>query len=157
MDTSCYQKKKDFLISKQISFQCRKNEIFNVTKKEYFYVAKKLNTLMSQKLNILMRQQMIFTMSQKIYFYDAAKNDFFISKTINVLCCKNLNFPILGASYKTTNYCNLGQNIQRLLHFLAQFVITTSETELYYYHQKVNVLVASRVVEQLETQDLSKL
>ena len=29
-----------FLMSQQISFQCRKNEIFNVARKEYFYVAK---------------------------------------------------------------------------------------------------------------------
>ena len=29
---------------------------------------------------------------------------------------------------------NLGQNIWRLFHFLAQFFFTTSETELSYYH-----------------------
>ena len=29
---------------------------------------------------------------------------------------------------------NLGQNTYRLFHFLAQFVLTTSETELDYYH-----------------------
>ena len=34
---------------------------------------------------------------------------------------------------------NLGQNIYGLFHFLAQFVFTTSETELEYYQQKVNV------------------
>ena len=34
---------------------------------------------------------------------------------------------------------NLGQNICRLFHFLAQLVLTTSETELHYYHQKVNM------------------
>ena len=34
------QKKIGFLMSQQISFQCRKNEIFNVAKKKYFYVAK---------------------------------------------------------------------------------------------------------------------
>ena len=34
--------------------------------------------------------------------------------------------------------CNLGQNICRLFHFLAQFLFTTSETEPDYYHQKVN-------------------
>ena len=50
------------------------------------------------------------------------------------------------------NY-NLGQNICRLFLFLAQFVFTTSETELYYYHQKVNVGVAER----LKTEDLRKL
>ena len=39
----------------------------------------------------------------------------------------------------------------RLFHFLAQFVFTTSEKELDYYHQKVNVRVASRVAERLKT------
>ena len=40
---------------------------------------------------------------------------------------------------------NLRQKIQRLFHFLAQFVFTTSETEVDYYHQKVNVRVAERL------------
>ena len=34
------EKKKVFLMSQQIGFQCRKNEIFNAAKKAYFYVAK---------------------------------------------------------------------------------------------------------------------
>ena len=51
---------------------------------------------------------------------------------------------------------NLGQNIWGLLHFLAQFFFTTSETELDYYHQKVSVRVASRVGERLKTEDLRK-
>ena len=38
-------------------------------------------------------------------------------------------------------------------HFLAQFVFTASETELDYYHHKVNV----RVAERPNTQDLRKL
>ena len=46
---------------------------------------------------------------------------------------------------------NLGQNIQRLFHFLTQFLVTTNETELDHYHQKVNVRVASRVAERLKT------
>ena len=37
---------------------------------------------------------------------------------------------------KKHNYHNLGQNIWRLFHFLAQFFFTTSKTELDYYHQK---------------------
>ena len=45
---------------------------------------------------------------------------------------------------------NLGQNIWRLFHFLAQFFFTTSEAELVYYHQKVSVRVASRVAERLK-------
>ena len=32
---------------------------------------------------------------------------------------------------------NPGQNIWRLFHILAQFLLTTSETEPDYYHQKV--------------------
>ena len=48
-------------------------------------------------------------------------------------------------------YYNLGQNICRLFHFLAQFFFTTSETELDYYHQKVSARVTSRVAERLKT------
>ena len=49
---------------------------------------------------------------------------------------------------------NLGQNI---CSFLAQFAFTTTETELEYYYQKVNVRVAVRVTERLKTWDLKKL
>ena len=42
---------------------------------------------------------------------------------------------------------NLGQNFCRLFHFLAQFLFTTNETELDYYHQKVIVRVALRASE----------
>ena len=53
--------------------------------------------------------------------------------------------------------CNLGQNIRRRFHFLAQFLCPTSETELDYYHQKVNVRVDSRIAKWLKTYDLRKL
>ena len=46
---------------------------------------------------------------------------------------------------------NLGQNICRLFHVLAQFLFTSSQTELDYYHWKVNVRVTSRVAKQLKT------
>ena len=46
---------------------------------------------------------------------------------------------------------NLGQNICNLFNFLVQFLFTTSETELDYYHQKINVRVALQVAEQLKT------
>ena len=52
---------------------------------------------------------------------------------------------------------NLGQNHRRLFCFLAQFVFTTSETGLDYFHQKMNVWVASRVANQLTTRNLRKL
>ena len=42
---------------------------------------------------------------------------------------------------------NLGQNICRPFHVFAQFLLTTSESELDYYHQKMNVRVATRDVE----------
>ena len=44
----------------------------------------------------------------------------------------------------------------RLFHFSAQLFLTTSETELDYYHQKVSVRVASQVAERLKTEDLRK-
>ena len=43
--------------------------------------------------------------------------------------------------------CNLGQNLFRLFQVLVQIPFTTSETELDYYQQKVNVRVASRIIE----------
>ena len=43
------------------------------------------------------------------------------------------------------------KHLETLFHFLAQFVITTIETDLEYYHQKVKVQVASRVTERLKT------
>ena len=49
------------------------------------------------------------------------------------------------------NTDSTGQNICRLSHFLAQFVFSTSETELDYYHHRVNVRVASRVAERLKS------
>ena len=51
----------------------------------------------------------------------------------------------------SVNMYDFGQNIWRLAHSLTQLFFTTSETELDYYHQKVNVRVASRVVERLKT------
>ena len=47
----------------------------------------------------------------------------------------------------------LGQNICRLFHFLGQVSFTISETELDYYQQKVNVQIASRVVERLKNEN----
>ena len=49
------------------------------------------------------------------------------------------------------NSYNLGQNICKLFHFLAQFLFTTSKTELGYYHQKVKVQVASQVTKLRKT------
>ena len=46
---------------------------------------------------------------------------------------------------------NIWQNIGRLFRVLAKFIFTTSATELDYYHQKVNVRVASQVAERLKT------
>ena len=52
---------------------------------------------------------------------------------------------------------NHGGSICRLFHVLVQFFFTTSKSELHYYHQRVNVQVASRVLERRKTQDLRKL
>ena len=52
---------------------------------------------------------------------------------------------------------NLGKNNCGVFHFLAQSVCTTSEMELNYNHQKVNVRVASQVAKQLKTWNLKKL
>ena len=52
---------------------------------------------------------------------------------------------------------NLGQNNCRLFHVLAQLTFNPSERELVYYHEKVNVRVASWVSERFKTWDLGKL
>ena len=54
-------------------------------------------------------------------------------------------------------FFNLGQNICRLFQFLAQFLFSTSETELDYYHWNVNIRVASRAAERRKAQDVRKL
>ena len=46
---------------------------------------------------------------------------------------------------------NLGQNISRLFHVLAQFPLTTGKTQVNVYHHKVSVGVASRVPKRLKT------
>ena len=48
-----------------------------------------------------------------------------------------------------TESLHLGQNICLLVHILALLLFTTSETELYYYHPKVNVGVDSQVAERI--------
>ena len=52
---------------------------------------------------------------------------------------------------------NQEQNICKFFHALAQFPITKSDSELDYYHEEVNVGVASRVAERLKTLNLRKL
>ena len=46
---------------------------------------------------------------------------------------------------------NLGQNICRLCHILAQFFFTASETEQDYYHQKDSERVSSQAAKPLKT------
>ena len=46
-------------------------------------------------------------------------------------------------------FCNFGQKVCRLFHVLAQFLCTTSETEVDYYHQKVNVRASERLKKDL--------
>ena len=66
-------------------------------------------------------------------------------------------FAIQYSPYSLAGSHNLGQNICRLFHVLAQFLFTISETELEYYHQNMKVRVASRVAERLKTSNLRKL
>ena len=47
--------------------------------------------------------------------------------------------------------CNHGKNISRVFHILAQFPLAKNERELDYYHQNVNVWVASGVAERRKT------
>ena len=62
---------------------------------------------------------------------------------------KNVHLGCLAGFWirlkKPSECSNLGQNICRLFHVLAQFPFMISEAELDYYHQKVNVRVAESV------------
>ena len=51
---------------------------------------------------------------------------------------KTIDFLIFPVSIKKENVC-------RLFQILAQFPFTKSETELDYYHQKVNARVVSQI------------
>ena len=46
---------------------------------------------------------------------------------------------------------NLGHKICRLFYAQAQFLFTTNETEVSYYHQKMNIRVVQQVSERLKT------
>ena len=57
-----------------------------------------------------------------------------------------LNPKTLNSKEILSKLCNLGQNICRHFHVLAQFLFTISETELDYYHQKMNCLTSCLTV-----------
>ena len=51
-------------------------------------------------------------------------------------------------------FYNLGQNICRVFHTLAQFLFTTIETEIDFYHQRLKERFASRVAERIKARTL---
>ena len=74
---------------------------------------------------------------EKIEFLEVKNEDGFL----NALILRLIIGTLLVSKWKY----NFGQNICRLFHVLAQFAFTTTETELEYYCQKVNVRVAERL------------
>ena len=66
---------------------------------------------------------------------------------------RNDNFHAFSKTQKLkgTFSDNNEQNICRSFHVLVKSAFRTSELELNYYHQKVNIRVPSRVVEWLKT------
>ena len=66
------------------------------------------------------------------------------------LCERLQTFQIIALDNLNEDY-NLGQNICKLFPVLAQFLFTTSETELDQYHQKLNIQNASRDQKRLKT------
>ena len=85
------------------------------------------------KFGIKRRSNCSRTVFMKLLYFFRVKTDHFLS------------FRAFSKQKKLKRkfWANLGQNICRLFHVLAQFLFTTSETELDYYHQRVNVWVAS--------------
>ena len=74
-------------------------------------------------------------------YFSLSITDFWAVKcTLENISCLNL---------KNRPRYNLGQNICRYIHALAQIPFTTSEMELDYYHQKNNLRVALWLVERL--------
>ena len=67
---------------------------------------------------------------------------------------KEIMQPSLDKSF--LRLCNLA-NICRLFHVLAQILFITSEMELDYYHQKVNVSVISQVAKQQKLGNFNKI
>ena len=100
-----------------------------------------------------------------VYF----KKDYFLLYSQVRICCRALfmnrfyffllktdhfwNFNTFSKNWKLKGEFsyNLEQNIYRIFPILAQFLFTISEMELDYYRRNVNVQVASRVTEWLET------
>ena len=86
-----------------------------------------------------------------------------IPDILSILCCTFCYLQelalcfLLWFGFLRDRFFNLGQNICRLFQFLAQFLFTTSETELDYYHWNVNIRVASRAAERRKAQDVRKL
>ena len=62
-----------------------------------------------------------------------------------------------GFVYNIFSKVNHGKNICRLIQILVQFPFATSEKKLDHFHLKLNIRVASRVVERLKPQDIKKL
>ena len=87
-------------------------------------------------------------LSKQLYFQSSNYNEIHESSCLKqLLFCRKIFFRVsscLEQLLLSYNYFfNLGQNICRLFPVLAQCFFTTSKTELNYYHQKVNIRVAS--------------
>ena len=59
---------------------------------------------------------------------------------------EKLHSPLQEQSWRDGNH-NLGKNICGIFHVLTKFAFTTKKTEEHYYHQRVNISVASQVAE----------
>ena len=87
------------------------------------------------------------TQRQKHQYITYEPSSFFLNLSTGELCLQPVqeqNREREKMEVKNNSY-NLGQNICRLFHFLVQFLLTTSKTELGYHHQKVKIQVALQV------------
>ena len=71
----------------------------------------------------------VYSFHPFMHSYSLGKMYTFIYLSLTFMFCKELHVDI----------CNLGQNICRLFHILAQFLFTKSEAKLEYCHQKMIV------------------
>ena len=89
---------------------------------------------------------------------DKAKLNFYlVNSYLKEMCEQRIFFLIAYCTKIKQVICNLRQNISRLFHFVAQFLFTTTETELDCYHQRVNVRVAEQFAERFLAKSCKKI
>ena len=121
-----------------------------------FLLASLLARLLTLRLSINIKHLCLFFHSLLIWCFFRPPPSLFILTPSFIKVNENLRGNIIFRIQKIKKFCQneikrFGNLTKIRFYVLAQFLFTTSETELDYYHKKVNVRLASRVVKQLMT------